>query len=373
MNTKKLKILLVMGSGSDPADNNQLFKNNIYGSLQLLGHEVHLVHFDVFLASINEPNESIRKTRLEEHILTEYRNKGPFDYFLGFLEDSLVSPSIFNELKNEVFTINWSCNSHQFETLHKKISPFIDLNTYISKGHKQLYDSVGAKSFWSPMAASDQIYKPRNVKDIDISFIGSAYGNRPYYIWRLLQSNIPLEIFGTGWKYENSLKNLLRLYIAPIVYNFYNRSRLLDNLDKTKRINLIKLISEYSEVGLNVSDEEYAEILSRSKVSLNFPESRRNHDYLNPEVTFGCNFRDFEIPLSGAMLMTQDSEELDYFYERETEVIAFGNENDMIEKARYYSSHSSAAEKIARKGHERAISDHTWQRRFDQLFQHLEN
>lgn len=362
-----------MGAGDTPSDNNQLFKNNIYSSICSLGHEVHLVHFDQFVGSLVNKSSLSKKQKLEEFILDQYKEFGPFDYFLGFLDDLFVTPLLYKELKNEVFTINWSCNSHMFDVLHKNISPFVDLNTYISKNHKDLYDSVGAKSFWSPMAASDQIYKPMKIQDIDISFIGSAYGNRPYYLWRLLQYGVPLKIFGTGWKFENNLRNNLKLYIAPVLYNFYQRNNLLNNLDKIKRINIIKLISDLTEVGLNVTDAEYPKVLARSRVSLNFPESRRNHDYLNPEVTFGCNFRDFEIPLSGSMLMTQDSDELDYFYERNKEVIGFGNETDMLEKAKYYSSHHLEAEKIAIKGYERAKAEHTWQNRFDDLFYYLEN
>ena len=133
------------------------------------------------------------------------------------------------------------------------------------------------------------------------------------------------------------------------------------------------MVSEYIKVDHIPNDEEYVDILSRSKISLNFPESRKNHDYLNPEVTFGCNFRDFEIPLSMSLLLTQDSEELDYFYERDNEVITFGNEADMIDKASYYSNHHSEAEKIAKKGYERAIADHTWEKRFSKLFEYLES
>ena len=39
-----------MGAGSDPADNNQLFKNNVFGSLKSLGHDVNMIHFDHFLS-----------------------------------------------------------------------------------------------------------------------------------------------------------------------------------------------------------------------------------------------------------------------------------------------------------------------------------
>ena len=46
-----------MGAGSDPADNNQLFKNNVFGSLKSLGHDVNLIHFDHFLSVINESDK----------------------------------------------------------------------------------------------------------------------------------------------------------------------------------------------------------------------------------------------------------------------------------------------------------------------------
>ena len=126
-------------------------------------------------------------------------------------------------------------------------------------------------------------------------------------------------------------------------------------------------------VGGIPDDNEYSEIISRSLVSLNFPESRKDNDYLNFEVNFGCNFRDFEIPLSGSMLLTQDSQEFDFFYERDKEAIPFGNENDLIEKAKYYSNNPTAAERIADAGYQRAINDHTWGRRFEQLFNYLTN
>ena len=126
-------------------------------------------------------------------------------------------------------------------------------------------------------------------------------------------------------------------------------------------------------VGGIPDDEEYSEILSRSLVSLNFPESRKDNDYLNYEVNFGCNFRDFEIPLSGSMLLTQDSEEFDFFYDRNKEAVPFGNENDLIEKAKYYSNNHSAAKKISYAGYQRALNDHTWSRRFEQLFNYLKN
>ena len=292
---------------------------------------------------------------------------------MGFLSDEQVTPDLYKELNNELFSINWSCNSHQFDALHKNISPFINLNTYIWKNHKTLYDSVGAKSYWLPMAANEALYKPSADQDISISFVGSAYGNRPYYIWRLLQSGVDLDLYGPGWEFNNTIPNLLRLYIAPILYNFNSNEKKLHYLDKSMRSFIQKQIMKLTSVGGIPDDDQYSAILSRSLVSLNFPESRKDNLFLNHEVNFGCNFRDFEIPLSGSMLLTQDSDEFDFFYERNIEAVPFGNENDLVEKAKYFSNNKTAAKKIAKAGYERAINDHTWGRRFDQLFHYLTN
>ena len=71
-----------------------------------------------------------------------------------------------------------------------------------------------------PMAANPNFYKNNPIKDIDISFMGSAYGKRPYYIWRLLQSSLDVDIHGFGWKYDMNFKNFLKIYAYPLLVTF---------------------------------------------------------------------------------------------------------------------------------------------------------
>ena len=71
------------------------------------------------------------------------------------------------------------------------------------------------------------------------------------------------------------------------------------------------------------------------------------------------------------MIGVDGHEEFDYFYERGKEAIPFGNETDLIEKAKYYSNNVMEAKKISEAGHRRALNDHTWSKRFDQLFNYL--
>ena len=107
-------------------------------------------------------------------------------------------------------------------------------------------------------------------------------------------------------------------------------------------------------------------------MTLNFPEARNNHNFMDPNMIWGVNFRDFEAPMSGALLITQFSKELEHFYEDGKEVISFNNEHELLDKVNFYSRNKKSGEIIAQAGYERAIKDHTWESRFRDLFIYLE-
>lgn len=370
--TRKLKILLCLGQASAPVGNSTSWRDSILSALNALGYEIHLIDFTEFLSSEHASRFSKRQDALTSHILKEYEENKPFDYFLGFLADTHVWPELYMELNKNTYTINWTCNAHEFNLLHKKNSPFINLNTYISQDHKALYDSVNANSYWLPMGANTNPYISKEKRDIDISFVGTAYGRRPYYLWRLLQSGVDINLYGPGWKFKNNIQNLLRLYAAPAVYSFIKKGLRLNNFDKVQTSLIKKEINKLANVGDVPNDIQYLKILARSQISLNFPESRVNNDYMNPNVVLGCNYRDFEIPQSGSMLLTQNSDELEYFYKRDKEVVSFNNEYEMIDKARYYTKNLDEAKNIAHAGMLRAQREHTWEKRFEQLFSYIE-
>lgn len=81
------------------------------------------------------------------------------------------------------------------------------------------------------------------------------------------------------------------------------------------------------------------------------------------------HLRDFEAPMSGACDFVEDQDELREFYDVGREIIGYTSREDLLDKVRFYLSHPHEAERIRRAGHERARRDHTWARRFEQLFQ----
>lgn len=373
MNHKKLKIFLVMSGAAAAIKDSEIMYLNILDSLKGLGHEVIHYDFSSKWSEIHGSTDDEKKDNLTSDILHNFKKGDGYDLFLSFLTDLFVTPRLYKDLKGICPSVNWTCNSHQFNDLHKEISSHVDLNTYITIDHEKLYDSVGASSYWMPMAANPKFYKNQDIKDIDVSFMGSAYGKRPYYVWRLLQSGINVDIHGFGWKFDMSLSNFIRIYLHPSAISIFKHSRKLHYIEANTRDNILKLLNKKYKIGNPLTDTQYADYLSRSKITLNFPESRVNHDYMNPEMIWGVNFRDFEAPMSGALLITQFSKELEFFYEDDKEVISFNNEHELIDKCKFYSINDASRIKIARAGYERAVSEHTWENRFIKLFDHLDD
>ena len=89
--------------------------------------------------------------------------------------------------------------------MYKEIAKLANLNIFITKIAKEGFDGIGASSYYMPLAANPDFYKPSRNKTNHIVFVGSTYGFRPYYNWRILQSGLELKIYGPGWKRKNNI------------------------------------------------------------------------------------------------------------------------------------------------------------------------
>jgi len=72
--------------------------------------------------------------------------------------------------------------------------------------------------------------------------------------------------------------------------------------------------------------------------------------------------------MSGALYCTGYSDELAGYFEPDREVLVYRTPEEMLEKVNFYLAHPSEAENIRQAGRRRALSDHTYTRRFEQLF-----
>ena len=92
--------------------------------------------------------------------------------------------------------------------------------------------------------------------------------------------------------------------------------------------------------------EEYAEILNRSKISLNFSMSLDCHQLKG---------RVLEIISSEALLMETENDQTSQIFKNKKEYVSFSNHKDMIEKIKLYLREDTLRLKIARQGRKKLL------------------
>ena len=81
--------------------------------------------------------------------------------------------------------------------------------------------------------------------------------------------------------------------------------------------------------------------------------------------------RDFEAPMCRTCHLTGYTDEIAEFYELGKEIDTYSSSEELIEKTKFYLDHPDDAEKLRDAGYQRALRDHTWERRFELLFKEI--
>jgi len=118
-----------------------------------------------------------------------------------------------------------------------------------------------------------------------------------------------------------------------------------------------------------VSDEQYVALFSESRISLGFLVLGDTHR--TPRPLRQIRLREFEAPMAGAFYLTGWLDEIALHYEIGTEVVCYRSRGELVDLSRYYLANDTERETIRRAGYERARRDHTWRRRFEDLFAEL--
>jgi spore maturation protein CgeB len=66
--------------------------------------------------------------------------------------------------------------------------------------------------------------------------------------------------------------------------------------------------------------------------------------------------------------MLEYVDEIEEFFEPDREIVCFSSRDELVDKSRYYLAHPDEREAIRIAGHERALRDHTWQKRLADAF-----
>ena len=377
---KKLRIFQVISvKANSSVAANRTWYRNLYEPLIDMGHEVLLFPTDEGELAMARKDKKLRAD-FSQKLLDKYQQehtRKPFDLFFSYLKDGMVGATVIEEIgKTGVPTCNFSCNNtHQFY-LVEKLSPKFNYNLHSEKNVRQKFLKIGANPLWWPMASNPKYFKPEiHERTIDVSFVGGNYGLRSRYLNYLLQKGVNAHAYGPGWQWgaRTPFRSVAKRYLYGIQSLFSRHVK--DQARASAKLadhDIRHLVSKRfpSNVHAPVSDSELISLYGKSKVSLGFLDVYDSHDP-SSGVLRHLHLREFEAPMCGAFYCTGYSEELAEMFEPGKEVLTYHDEGELLDKIKYYLEHEEEGEKIRIAGHQRALKDHTYQRRFEYLFEQL--
>jgi len=249
---------------------------------------------------------------------------------LYILDIGFISPSFLKEIRKYVKIIvgQIACPlppNNYFKSYDLILS---SLPHYVEKFRK-----MGIKSEYLKLAFEPSILKrvSKSKKQYDVTHIG-GYGpihNERNEISEKVAQKIKIDFWGYG--IENLKKG------SPILKNYYGESWGIDMYN----------------------------ILYNSKITLTKHITKVAGNYAN-------NARLYEATGCGTLLLVDKKDNLNEIFEVGREVVAYKNSEDLINKIKYYLTHESEREKIAKAGQARTLREHTYEKRINELLNILE-
>jgi spore maturation protein CgeB len=219
------------------------------------------------------------------------------------------------------------------------------------EGMADFEEVVGEKYHVLPNAANKKLHYPAKSTakyQYDIVYLGSKLPMKKWFFDKVL---IPLTkrynvaIFGPNWTVKD---NILRTGVK--IFRTLNLRQGVDLLNKYRV--------------LIPADEENL-LYSSAKISLNFHE--REPDGSQPHYIL--NQRTFKIPACGGFQICDEVSAIRKYFNEDELVTAAYDSKDWFDKIEYYLSHDNERKKIQKRGSKRALKDHTYHNRVDQIIE----
>ncbi len=326
---------------------------NFYDSLVKLDNGRHkVVHFP-FDEIMNEIGRDEMNKKLHEVV---YKERPDLCFFLLFTDE--IKKETIKKIteKSGSVTFNWFADDHwRFDNFSKHWTPYFHwVSTTDSKAVEKYYKIGYRNVIKTQWACNHFLYKPTTTKGgiypYDVSFVGQPHGNRKETINEIKKAGINVECWGKGWPNGRISQEKM--------IDVFSTSKINLNLSKSSNYLNIKSI-----VQIFLSKRSDGEII------FNNPKLwKDNFKSLLGHQREQIKGRNFEIPGCGGFLITGSADNLIDYYKDGEELVIFKDNKDMIEKIKYYLVHENEREKIANAGYERTLKDHTYEKRFNEIF-----
>ena len=271
--------------------------------------------------------------------------KKPISFFLSYLYPHQVDEQAIRSIqKMGIPCVNFFCDNVREFTIAPKEFEVFDLNWVPEYKALQMYKNACYPHIHLPMpmwVAPDHRQLP-TIETNHVSFIGSRDLQRWMLFEEVAKKGLPIDIYGNGWRNEGIEHEVgtkfKKGWTKQILLNqieIFNRFGFTGFLRKINQRNIQIEISSTLEKFLKdkPSFNDYINITKESAVILGvnrYPSFRKP---LNNPDTYS-RLRDIEAPMLGACYLTENTTGLDEMYEIGSEIEAYDNADDMIEKAK---------------------------------------
>jgi len=135
-----------------------------------------------------------------------------------------------------------------------------------------------------------------------------------------------------------------------------------------ERIRILNSIRAKVSVFSGCCYESMFELYSLSKIGFNMTVN-----YNDPEKKRQMKQRLFEIPCAGSLMVTENVQNLEEFFNPDDEIITYETIEEACDKIKFYLNNETEREFIAYKGQQRFAKEHTSKNRLAKLIQEINN
>jgi len=323
---------------------------NFYSTLvKMNGGSNEVIYFPYDETMLKFGREEMNRMLLE----TAFREKP--DLVFCLIGDDAVKKETIGKITKEsgAQTLSFCADDHwKFYNYTKYWLPYYHWQLTTDPDMIPQYRKVGYKNVILSQWACDHFtYRPLALPKIyDVTFIGAAHGNRKEVVAKLEKAGINIKCWGLGWPQGRvSQEEMLKIWSqSRINLNFTKSSGVL-----WKELASIFLYRRYDDK-IRSNNPRYW--LANTKTA--WASLTKNQ----------IKGRNFEVPGCQTFFLTEYVRHLEDYYEIGKEIICFNDIPELIKKIKYYLANDKERERIAQAGYERTIRDHTWEKRFNEIF-----
>jgi spore maturation protein CgeB len=234
-------------------------------------------------------------------------------------------------LKRDIPIIQWDCDSSwRFQNW---IAPRKDRVNYFVTTHSATidwYKRLGMNVIRSQWGGSPYYHPQELPKVYDVSFVGQKHGRMPdgkffraEVVDAIMNAGVSINLFGNYWDGYDNWHGYLT--------DFHEMIRVFDQ----------------SKICLNISNPW--------------------HHGTMPQI----KGRHFEIPQIGRLQICTPADDLQSYFDYDSEIVVVNSLDELIDRLQYYVDHDEERETIAQAGRDRMLREHQWHHRFQHIFQEV--